>query len=1465
MNLAKLKNYAPQARREFIQAMTDRAAFYGLTATTTEPIVENGDVAVIGGRSYPIAIARKRKELEVRIKRHGFAQTMEAIAYTWFNRLVAIRFMELHGYLDHGYRVLSHPDGKPTPEILQYAEYVDLPTLKRESVIDLKLDGNKEAELYRLLLTAQCNALNWAMPFLFERIDDETELLLPDNLLHSDSLIRKLVSNLDAEDCETVEVLGWLYQFYIAEKKDMVMARKSAVPTDDIPAVTQLFTPHWIVRYLVENSLGRLWMQNRPQSKLRDHMPYYIEEESGAGILPASPQSKSGETVASLTAKSGETPVPHFFQPFNPLEETETSRRCLPHWQQEGTTYFITFRLGDSIPQEKLAQWDAERKDWHLTHPEPWDDETTDKYNTLFSERRQQWLDNGYGRCLLALPEIAEIVRSALLHFDGQRYLLDEFVLMPNHVHILVKPLPGHDLPSLLHTWKSFTAKAINKAIGATGTVWQDESYDHIVRSSSQLDFYRNYIRKNPVKAGLKNINSQCGTGVTPAISAIPLEETNKIKTPLSQNESGAGVSPAILKEETGKTPALLFQNESGVGVSPAIPSEETGKMPAPLFLKITKPEEIRLCDPAVGSGHMLTYAFDLLTLIYEEEGYAPTEIPALILRHNLYGLEICPRAAQLAELALVFKAREKSRRFFQPEHLVRPHIIELRDVRFAEDELSDYIHALGLGDLFNQPILRLLHQFEEAKNFGSLIQPCLDEQGIRFIRDAIEAKDLGGQLFLRETHLKVLRVLEQAEALTQRYHVVVANPPYMGGGQMNPVLKRFVGELYPKAAGDCAACFALRNIELALSGGRIGMITFQTWMFVSSFSEFREHLLSVGTVSSFVHNGRGVWGPDFGSCAFCFIARPAADTPGVFVRLFEKNSMVQSNEQLVAKFLNRDASRTFVRNSSSFRRVPGVPMAYWISDALADTFAKNPAISSFGVAKTGLSSGDKAVFCREWSEVSHCRIKFDARDHRDFTDESENPGTWAPLVTGGPFRKWYGNLEEVILWSDAGKKVREFEGSTIRNPSYYFKSGITWSDVTISTISFRFVPDGLIICDVGPMAFFDDEALVFKALAWGNTLYTERISKALNPTVHFKTGDFHRIPAKFPDGLDRALPEECVKIARADWDNFETSWDFRDQPLLRPGLKGQALEASWRNWEAQSTAAIRRMQELETENNRLFIAAYGLDGELQPEVPEAQITLARAEARRDMAAFLSYAVGCMMGRYSPDHPGLILANAGDSAADFRLKLTAAGLRMNELTFLPDEDGILPVLDGEWFEDDIVLRIREFLRATFGAASVDESVRFIEAALGRDLRDYFLSDFYRDHLQTYKNRPIYWLFSSGKQKAFQCLVYLHRYTPGTLARMRTEYVIPLQGKLAGRIPRLEEEIGKATTSTSRKKLQTDLDKTKKQIVELVAYDEQLRSYSDQTIALDLDDGVKVNYAKFGPLLAESKKVCGKDD
>jgi hypothetical protein len=635
-----------------------------------------------------------------------------------------------------------------------------------------------------------------------------------------------------------------------------------------------------------------------------------------------------------------------------------------------------------------------------------------------------------------------------------------------------------------------------------------------------------------------------------------------------------------------------------------------------------------------------------------------------------------------------------------------------------------------------------------------------------------------------------------------------------------------------------------------------------QSWMFLSSYELLRNHILTNKSIVCMAHLGARAFDSIAGEVvqSTAFVLQNIAHRTRIacFVRLTEGNSEKEKASQCLAAVADEQSALLFRACADTLLRIPGQPIAYWMTEQTIRLFTDNPSLGSLAMPRKGNTTTNNDRFLRSWSEVSFARLGIDlpAYDHRF---------KWIPYNKGGGYRKWFGMNGSVVNWSNNGAEIKAIPHSVVASESLYFQTGLTWSTVSAGRFSVRYFGNGFIF-DNGGCCLFSDDARRLYFLALMNSAIFEYLLSKINPTVNFQSGEIAKLPVISLDSINFDLDRNTlglVNIARADWDNFETSWDFRDQPLLRPGLKGATLEASWRNWDAQSTAAIRRMQGLETENNRLFIAAYGLEGELQPEVPEDQITLARAETRRDMAAFLSYAVGCMMGRYSPDHPGLILANAGDTLREF---LEKVGKPLAELTFAPDEDGIIPVLDGEWFEDDIVARIKEFLRVTFSEATLVGNIAFIEDALGKDLRTYFLNDFYKDHLQTYKNRPIYWQLSSGKQKAFQCLVYLHRYTPATLARIRTEYAIPLQGKLSARISRLEEEVIQATSSNARKKLQTDLDKSKKQIVELLAFDEQLRSYADQAITLDLDDGVKANYAKLGTLVAEAKKICGtKDD
>jgi len=1163
VNTAALKAFAPAVRRDLMVAV-GRKLDVVLAAQSPD---------------YRSTYAKQVAELRALASADRDA-LVERVAYTWFNRLTALRYLDAKGWHPFRARVLTAAtDQESQPELLRLTRESSMPAeLERHTNLarlNELLDGripstDPRGEVYRHLVLAACRYYHALLPDLFEQLDDATELLLPDDSLTEHSVVQGFRTEITDDDCTDVELLGWLYQFYIAEKKDAVMARKSAVPTEDLPAVTQLFTPHWIVRYLVENSLGRLWLLNRPGSRLREHMPYYIEGEP----------------------------------------ETD--------------------------------------------------------------------------------------------------------------------------------------------------------------------------------------------------------------------------------------------------------------------FLKITTPEEIKVCDPAVGSGHMLTYAFDLLSLIYEEEGYAPTEIPALILRHNLFGLEICPRAAQLAELALVFKAREKSRRVFQPGQPVRPHIIELRDVRFTEAELGEYVRELDLGALFNEGLIELLHQFEEAKTFGSLIQPCLDARAIADVRRAIEAKDLGGQLFLRETQSKVLCVLDQAEALTQRYHVVVANPPYMGGENMDASLKDFFAQQLPSSRANLYAGFIERCASLVQRRGLCAMITMHNWMFLTSFAEFRAWFLHQALLHSLLHLGArsfdSISGEVVQTAAFVFIGGVTSKAKAIFFRLTDGMSETEKEEHFLSRLSTREFSATA---SADFDAIPGSPVAYWLNHNVLQLFRKGKSLGDVSVAREGLSTGNNEKHVRFWPEVEFGSCGF-AMSNR--TAAQSSGCRWFPYNKGGPLRRWYGNAEFVVNWKNDGHELQTTLHPSGRriwahnfNLDYIFKPSVSWSDITTKGLAGRFYPEGFIFDATGLSAFYESEKSQFVGLGLLNSKFANMLSEVLNPTLHFKTGDYRRLPlpSKYEEqGIVEGV-REAVAIARADWDNFETSWDFRDQPLLRPELKGATLETSWQSWAAHCAAAIRRMQELETENNRLFIDAYGLGGELQPDVPEEQVTLARAEARRDMAAFLSYAVGCMMGRYALDQPGLILANAGDTLGEYLRKV---GLPQDQLAFLPDADGIIPVLDGEWFEDDVVARTRDFLRATFGEATLRENVRFLEDALGKDLRKYFLNDFYKDHLQTYKKRPIYWLVQSPR-KGFSVLIYLHRYSRDTLNVVLNRYLREYQGKLRGRLAQLAQSLaGDALAARERAAARKEQERLSKVLHECEEWErDALLPLAQQRIVLDLDDGVKLNYRKLEDVLAPIPGLAGSDD
>lgn len=1176
MNRNILKKYAPEARRDFIRAVTDRASYYGLTKKKTEPVTVEGDVAIINGRPFPKKVAEQRKKLEEKIGRLGFDQVMEAVAYTWFNRLVAIRYMELHGYLDHGYRVLSHPEGDVTPEIVEHAEHLDLPGLDKQKVISLKLDGTKESELYRMLLIAQCNALHKAMPFLFEHIGDETELLLPDNLLHSDSLIRTLVKEIPEEDWQEVEIIGWLYQFYISEKKDQVIGK--VVKSEDIPAATQLFTPNWIVKYLVQNSLGRQWMATYPNSPLKDQMEYYIE----------------------------------------PAEQT---------------------------------------------------------------------------------PEVQEQL-------------------------------------------KAITPESLN-------------------------------------------------------------------------------------------------------------------------------PEELTLLDPACGSGHILVEAYDLLKAIYQERGYRAKDIPRLILEKNLFGLEIDDRAAQLAAFALMMKARADSHRIFDDP--VQSHVLAIQE--------SDGLDAREITEALNAPlggnrpersvsvedISTLIDLFEQGKTFGSLVRvPKEVAHNLNIIAQRVEAVANHGSMFEKAGARAIKPLVEQARVLALRHNAIAANPPYMGN--MFPALKKLAKEGYPDSKADLFAMFIERGFELCRQHAYLAMVTMQSWMFLKAFQTMREALLSRKVIVSMAHLGPRAFSEIAGevvqTTAFACCNSRIADFRPSFFRL------VDGDDHAKDLGLRQRQYRFDISLQSAFGKFPGTPLAYWLSDKARAVFERMPSLETLIEPQVGLQTSNTDRFIRMWHEVAVTRISFDSESNEDAKSSERK---WFPLDKGGSFRRWYGNNEFVVNWERNGQEIKQYvaerypylKGNTdyvVKDRGYFFKPGVTWNKISSGVFAARVSFAGAIFSDAGmklPCSTYDQ---VFGFAGLLNSCVAHYYLTAMSPTLNVEKGAVSRLPVAEPDELPVEQAKKCVQIAKTDWDSFEESWDFSCHPFVSSDGQLRTISSIALQWDSECEERISLLHEYETANNIRFVRLYGLEGEVNPDVRREDITLYHPDRQEDIRRLVSYTIGCMMGRYSPDTPGLIYARSGSEGFD----------ASQYQTFPADADGIIPITDFEWFDDDAANRLEDFIATAWPKEHLEENLKFVADSLGPNkgerpretIRRYLTTGFYKHHLQLYKKRPIYWLFSSGKQRAFQCLVYLHRYNEGTLSRMRTEYVIPLSGQMASRIDQLEGDIAAATSTSHRKKLEKERQTLIKQREELQAFDEQLRHYADQRIKLDLDDGVKVNYGKFGDLLADVKAITG---
>ncbi len=1149
MNKSAIKNFAMRARNNLMAAVEQKAFEIGVTRSGIKDIETFQGGFRVNDRVFKASEVEQRKKLIQKIREKGFDQVIEEVAYTWFNRFIALRFMEVNEYLPTGVRILSSTDtNKTEPDIIREALNIELDIDK--NVVYQYQDKNDTEGLFKYLLIKQCNELAKIMPVMFEEIEDYTELLLPDHLLTEGSVIRDLVESIEEEDFkEQVEIIGWLYQYYISEKKDEVfegLKKNVKITKENIPAATQLFTPDWIVKYMVENSLGKLWLDSHPNEELKMEWKYYIEE--------------------------------------------------------------------------------AEQ--------EP----------------------------------------------DVQKQL--------------------------------------------------------------------NEIRK-------KDIN----------------------------------------------------------------------------------PEEIKILDPAMGSGHILVYAFDVFYEIYKSAGYSEKDIPKLILEKNLYGLDIDDRAGQLAYFALMMKARSKNRRIFREK--IEMNLCAIQESSGFPKEAIDLLVSRKDTNLEKQirrqEVEYLIEVFHDAKEYGSILDvKKIDFESVEKRVEEIKKGHFEDLLEYQYRNIiidKIPMLIKQAKVMSQRYEVICTNPPYLGRKGMNQKLTRYVDDNYAQTKNDLFSVFIEYGFKKLVNDGYNSMVTMHSWMFLDSYEDFRKEVISKYAINSILHLGYEAFDSIIGKVVqtVAFVIRKSAvDMKPQSIRLvdfYDSNRYLKESE-----FFNLGNRYNKLRQYDFFS-IPGYTFAYWISKELIECFKRGHSLESKSYVITkGIFTGDNERFIRYWFEVSNDKI----------------PSKWHKYSKGGPYRKWYGNSIFVINWENDAYELRNFEGSGIGASKYYGLPHIVWSKVTTLDITFRKDPDDVYFDDASPAILFN----VFNTniLGFINTKVCREIVKIIAPTLNYQIGDIKRIPIIEPEVGQKeyidSLTNKCVSISKDDWDSYEISWDFKKHPFIYDLCRTNSIKDTFDNWNKYLNEQCSSIKNTEEELNEIFIKIYGLK-DFSSEIDEKEITINKADRNRDIRSFISYAVGCIFGRYSLDEDGLVYAGGNLDINRYR-------------TIKPTEDNILPIADDVYFEEDIVSRFIDFVKDTFGKERLEENLDYIAETLNKKpsetsrqaIRRYFLNDFYKDHVQVYKKRPIYWLFDSGKQGGFKALIYMHRYDPYTVARVRTDYLHKLQKKYDAEINRLdivlESNISQAEKTKARKKKEDLI----KKMQECTVYDQAIAHVANQKIEIDLDDGVAVNYAKF---------------
>lgn len=1243
MNKTAIKNFAIWARNKLIADVSYDARLIGITEDgiakplpqsfggtqffdigTAEPYSISGEAVRQRDKLIEV-IQQKEKDTDYKT---AYQYVIEEVAYTWFNRLIAIRFMEVNDYLPSHIRVLSSESGKLEPDLVTTPFDAELPFTAEEEaqIFQLKQD-NKLDEVFRILFLKQCNALNEILPALFEKTKNYTELLLSLSVIDQDGVVYHLIHDIPEDDFNIerggqVEIIGWLYQYYNTEPKAAAFAKNGKITKEEIPAVTQLFTPDWIVRYMVENSLGRLWVEGHPECGLKENWKYYLEEA-----------------------------------------------------QQEPEV------------QAKLAE-----------------------------------------------------------------------------------------------------------------------------------------IRKE--------------------YAAL-------------------------------------------------------------------NPEDIKLIDPCMGSGHILVYAFDVLMQIYESAGYSQRDAAKSILENNIYGLDIDDRAYQLAYFAVMMKARQYNRRILNGENSC--HVYAIQESNSVNRAHLKYFGA-GMDDIeknaAKMQLEGLLDTLTDAKEYGSILN--VESYNWDLLRRFVAAEDTAGQISMdsvgvEDTAEQLNRLIDIGETMARKYWVTCTNPPYAGTSNLSANVNNFVKKNYPDSKADLFAVFIERCRQMTVNNGFQAMITQHSWMFLSSFEKLREKMMLTETVNMAHLGARAfeeIGGEVVQTTAFVRCANHVEGYKGTYCRLIEPTSQ-QGKEDMFLAEENR-----YTVNQDDFAKIPGAPVAYWVSQSVINAFKQAKPLGEQYDARSGLQTNDNTRFLRMWQEVNINRTSI---------SKVSDGSKWYPHLKGGPYRRWYGNYDYVVNWENNGEEILQLATKLYGTPTRtaksiekYFLPGFTWSDVSTGLFSIRKTFSGCIFDTTAPTISTKNNngTPSNELLGFLNTKVAQKMLSLLAPTIHYNCGSIALMPVYYINNSTvKNMVDECVSMSKEDWDSFETSWDFKVHPLVKLKMAGayawgddepaMRIESSYKAWEETCEGRFQKLKANEEELNRIFIDIYGLQDELTPEVEEKDVTVRKADLQRDIKSLLSYAVGCMFGRYSTYKDGLLFAGEPYSLQAFVDKMNERpgtisaeelerayrneGIVVDEM-FFPDADNVIPITDEEYLDDDIVSRLCAWLKAVYGADTLEANLDYIAKALGNKgstsreiIRNYFLNDFFKDHCQTYSvtgsgKRPIYWLFDSGKQNGFKALVYLHRYTPDTIGNLRIDYLHKMQRVYESEINRMQDMMDHSGNASEVAAASKRKDKLAKQLKECREYDEKISHLALSRIELDLDDGVKVNYrklqtaqdGKFYEVLADSKNIMVKE-